>query len=329
MVNIKQLARAAGQAVSTRSKTKAVNWHPGHMFKGMKAMMGKLNTVDCVIEVHDARIPMIGRNKEFRQHLGAIKPHILVLNKCDLADLSNWNEIKTKLAEKGDNNVLLTSMTGAESAHSKRGYTKLLDKAFKLINNSDRYNRVDSLQYKVMIVGIPNVGKSTLINRLRQHHLGVSGEPAKTGNEAGVTKNVEFMIKICSRPLIYSYDTPGVLEPTITKSHDTAMKLAVCSTIKDKVLKSEQLADFILKYLNKRQDFAYVTHLGLEAPPKDSTELCQQLAKMNEASVNQLNLFKGRDSINQLDSSTICWRFVKLFREGRFGLVMFEDDKLK
>lgn len=302
---------------------KSVNWHPGHMYSGLQAVIGKLNTVDCVIEVHDARIPLIGRNKEFRQHLGLIKPHLLVLNKSDLADLSQWNYIERKLADRGDRNVILTDMSGTQFSHATRGYDTVLEKAVSLIRESDRNNRSHLSQFKIMIVGIPNVGKSTLINRLRQHHLGLKGEATRTGNTAGVTRHVETMIKISARPLIYTLDTPGILQPSSTRRHDQAMKLALCSTINDRALEPYPIAQFLLKYLNDEQNCFYANHFELEGPMSDMDELCREVAKVHFPKYNHE---LGRDSAsNLIDTNKICWNFVNAFRKGLFGKVMFYD----
>lgn len=316
------IKRIANSIKAVRNTAKTVNWHPGHMYSGMQAMIGKLNTVDCVIEVHDARIPTIGRNIGFRNHLGAVKPHLLVLNKCDLADLTDWKSIKARLADRGDKNVILTDMSGSEFSLADRGYTKIMDKAFELMRDSDRYNRAHMQHYKVMIVGIPNVGKSTLVNRLRQHHLGSGGEATRTGNEAGVTKHVETMIKICARPLIYSLDTPGVLRPSSTKVHDTAMKLALCSTINDKALDPHTLARYLLDYLNGRLNFDYTYSFNIEHPEPTLEEFCKSVAISNYPKYQVVD--SNFERTNVVDSSRICWELVKKFRKGHYGKVMFE-----
>ena len=97
-----------------------------------------------------------------------------------------------------------------------------------MIRDSDRFNREDFNGFNLMVMGIPNVGKSTIINKLRNTNLRVSGKATTTGAIAGVTRSVLERIKINANPPVYLYDTPGVLEPRIDKGLETIMRCAVC-----------------------------------------------------------------------------------------------------
>lgn len=320
MPGIKQLSRLATR---TKDAKNTINWYPGHMFSGMQKMIGKLNTVDCIVEVHDARIPFTGRNTELKQQLGSIKPRVLVLNKSDLADLTRWDSIKSRLHREGDAHVFLTDLTGSEFSLANRGYDKLMSNVVRIVHNSDRFNRQATTDLKIMFVGIPNVGKSTLINRLRQQHLGIKGEPAKTGPQAGVTRTVENSIKICSRPPIYSLDTPGVLEPSKAANIDETLRLALCSSISDKVLKPDLLADYMLRYLNDSDNFTYQYHLNMTSPAKCLDELIEASFAVQKQT-NVVKLAATNSYQEHLDRDNICWKLIRDFRKGCYGKVIFD-----
>lgn len=328
MPHIKKLARLGSLNNNATKEQVIPNWFPGHMYAGMQAMIGKLNTVDCIVEVHDARIPFTGRNTEFRQHLGRIKPRVLLLNKQDLADLSRWTEIEKRLHNEGDEHVILSDLTGSEFSFNQRGYTQLLQKVMDLINSSNRFNRQNQKAFKIMITGIPNVGKSTLINRLRHLYMGSKGEATRVGPEAGVTKHVENIIKICARPRIYTLDTPGVLEPSKTKDLDASMQLALCSNINDAILKPIQLAQYLLDYLNKKDNTCFRLFYGLDKPIESVMEFSQFYNnKMNEDWKERVDLDLVKNDVPPpkiVDIDTVCWRMVKDFRKGNLGKIMFD-----
>ncbi|KAI8424751.1 hypothetical protein MSG28_006699 [Choristoneura fumiferana] len=182
-----------------------LRWFPGHMNKGLKQMQRKLKTVDCVIEVHDSRIPFTGRNPIFTNTLTGAKPHILVLNKKDLTVSSLVPRIKDQLkAEQGIQNIVFTN----SKDQSCRGLKTLRPLMVDLIKDSNRYNRSEESDYNVMIIGVPNVGKSSLINMLRSRNLRI-GHALPVGAIAGVTRSVLTKIRINSNPDIFMLDTPG------------------------------------------------------------------------------------------------------------------------
>lgn len=184
-----------------------LNWFPGHMNKGLKQMQRKLKSVDCLIEVHDARIPFTGRNPVFTSTLIGAKPHILVFNKKDLTIPSLIPRIKDQLlAEQKVNNVVFTNCKDQNC----RGLKSLKPLMVGLIKDSNRYNRSEELDYNVMIMGVPNVGKSSLINMLRSNNIGIK-HALPTGAIAGITRSVMTKIRINNDPLIYMFDTPGKL----------------------------------------------------------------------------------------------------------------------
>lgn len=182
-----------------------LQWFPGHMNKGLKQMQRKLKEVDCVIEIHDARIPFTGRNPIFTSSLTEAKPHILVFNKKDLTNPRLIPKVKDKLkAEYNIENVLYTN----SKDELCRGLKKLTPLMVDLIKNSNRFNRSEAEEFNAMIIGVPNVGKSSLINMLRSTHMKCS-HSLPTGAKAGITRSVMNKIRIHENPVIFMFDTPG------------------------------------------------------------------------------------------------------------------------
>ncbi|XP_066211709.1 mitochondrial ribosome-associated GTPase 1 isoform X3 [Saccopteryx leptura] len=221
-------------------------WFPGHMAKGLKKMQSSLKLVDCVIEVHDARIPLSGRNPLFQETLG-IKPHLLVLNKMDLADLKEQQKIIQHLEGEGLKNIIFTNCIKDENIK------QIIPVVTELVGSSYRYHRGENVEFCIMVIGVPNVGKSSLINSLRRQHLR-KGKATRVGSEPGITRAVMSRIQVCERPLMFLLDTPGVLAPRI-ESVETGLKLALCGTVLDHLVGEETLADYLLYTLNRHQLF--------------------------------------------------------------------------
>ena len=118
------------------------------------------------------------------------------------------------------------------------------------LRSEHRFNRQVKTEYQVMVVGIPNVGKSSVINALRGHNLGKKNEATLEGNRPGVTVRVQNRIRILDKPPIYILDTPGVLSPSSRNVEDT-MKLAICDLILESATKPDYVADYLLYWLNK------------------------------------------------------------------------------
>ncbi|XP_070166791.1 uncharacterized protein Ptpmt1 isoform X4 [Polyergus mexicanus] len=190
---------------------KAIRWFPGHMTKGLKQMQQRLKNVDCILEVHDARVPISGRYADFSRTLTGLKPHILVLSKKDLADTKYSNSIVSTLNREGLSNIIFTNLKDEKCRNMK----KILPLAKKLISNSARYNRTEVESYSIMVIGVPNVGKSSLINRLRNHHLNMA-KATHVGAEAGITRSVLTRIKISEDPTVYLFDTPAKMFARVT-----------------------------------------------------------------------------------------------------------------
>ncbi len=212
-----------------------INWYPGHMAKTKRLIKEKHQLIDVVYELIDARIPHSSKIKDVEELLKK-KPKILILNKYDLCDKTETDKWIKKYESMGYN-VLKTDLT------SNNATTELVNLTNKIMEDTQS-NRADKglkeKEIRVLVMGVPNVGKSTLINRL-------SGRNAvNTGNTPGVTKSLNF-IKTNSNILLL--DTPGILWPKIDEE-SVGLNLAAMASIKMEILPVDDVAIHILTMLN-------------------------------------------------------------------------------
>lgn len=210
-----------------------INWYPGHMKKTKDLLQENLKLVNIVIEVIDARIPIASKNPDFDQ-LFRDKKRLIVLNKYDLADPNLNKAWEEYYKSKGWSSVLYNSTNNKEL---RKLDSAIADASKEIV---DRYKKRGLLNktIKAMIVGIPNVGKSTLINSLAKK------KSAKTGNMPGVTKGKQWIHLAGNIDLL---DTPGILWPKF-EDERSALNLAFTGAIKDEVLVLEEIA---LKFVEK------------------------------------------------------------------------------
>uniref|UniRef100_A0A6V7IVC0 Mitochondrial GTPase 1 n=1 Tax=Bracon brevicornis TaxID=1563983 RepID=A0A6V7IVC0_9HYME len=297
----------------------SVQWFPGHMRKGLRQMQQKLKSVDIVIEVHDARVPLSGRHEEFRSTVSGLKPHIFILNKKDLCDMSQAEKIEKKLKNEGVSNVLWTNFKD----QTCKGMQAILPTALQLIEKSNRYNRSHEDEYAAMIIGVPNVGKSSLINRLRNKHLG-KGNATAVGGVAGITRSVLTKIKISEKPLVYVLDTPGILAPYV-KNVESGLKLALVGCLQDHLVGPTIIADYLLYWLNKNEKFEYAEKLGLNGPTDDILELLT----ISAVKMGREKKIKRHDGlVTRPDFTYAAEHFLRIFRNGELGPVCLDNDFL-
>ncbi|XP_069695216.1 mitochondrial GTPase 1 [Periplaneta americana] len=296
----------------------ALNWFPGHMGKGMKQMQQRLKLVDCVVEVHDARIPISGRNSNFRHTVHGIKPHILVLNKKDLSDLQRKNEVEEMLKKDGVQHVFFTNCKDQKCS----GVKQIIPTVANLVSSSERYNRSDEKDFAVMVIGVPNVGKSSLINVLRNKHIGRKSA-AQVGAVAGITRSVQNRIKVSDNPLVYLLDTPGILTPNITDV-ETGLRLALCSCLQDHLVGVDVIADYLLYCLNKHNNFSYVELMGLEEPTDNiGTVLTKGAVKLGK--YQRILSMENNRYIQRPDLEAAARYLIKSFRCGDLGKILLDS----
>ncbi|MDN7225969.1 ribosome biogenesis GTPase YlqF [Planococcus liqunii] len=241
-----------------------IQWFPGHMAKARREVTEKLKLVDIIFELVDARLPLSSRNPMIDQVIQQ-KPRLIILNKMDMAD-----EVETKkwiryFEEQGTRAVAINSLDGRGLQLVTRTSKEILaEKWDRMIAKGIKPRAI-----RAMIVGIPNVGKSTLINRLSKKSL------AKTGNMPGVTKAQQW-IKVGKE--IELLDTPGILWPKF-EDPETGFKLAVTGAIKDSVIQMQELAIYALKFLEERYPERLKERYGIEQVDEDVAVAFEIIAK--------------------------------------------------
>ncbi|XP_071420180.1 mitochondrial ribosome-associated GTPase 1 isoform X3 [Pithys albifrons albifrons] len=285
------------------------SWFPRHMAKGMRQMQAALRRSDCLLEVHDARIPLSGRNPALKEALG-IRPHVLVLNKMDLADPRRQPAVLELLKQQGCPQVVFTD------CQRDVGVKKIVPLVARLVAESPRYHRAESSEYNILVIGVPNMGKSSLINSLRRLHL-KKGKATTVGGEPGITKAVLSRIQVSEKPLMYLVDTPGVLPPKLGDVETGA--------IHDHMVGENIMADYLLYTLNKQQQFGYVKRYGLDQPC-DHIESVLKSVALAQGRTQKVTVLTGTGNVNvtTLNYTAAAYEFLRDFRAGRLGRVTLD-----
>ena len=211
-----------------------INWYPGHMAKTKRQIIEDLKLIDVVVEIVDARIPLSSMNPDIEPYIKG-KDRLIVLNKYDLAD-ENQNKLwVNKFKQDGLEAVLVNSNSGEGINQAIKKIEEIYEKAQAKYANKGRVGK----SIRVMVIGIPNVGKSSFINRISKKNS------ATVGNRPGVTRQKQW-IRINKN--IELLDTPGVLWPKF-QSDEVALNLAYTGTIKDDILATIEVGFSLLKYL--------------------------------------------------------------------------------
>jgi ribosome biogenesis GTPase A len=242
-----------------------IQWFPGHMAKAKREVQEKLKLIDIVFELLDARIPLSSRNPMIDEIL-ASKPRIVLLNKADMAD----EEITKQWISFFQNQHLLALAIDSQTGTGVKQITiaakdMLKDKFAKMAAKGIKNPR----PMRALIVGIPNVGKSTLINRLAGKHI------AKTGDKPGVTKAQQW-IKVGKEMELL--DTPGILWPKF-EDEEVGLKLATTGAIKDTILNLQDVAVYALNFLKQYYPERLKERYSLDEIPEDIVQLFDAIGK--------------------------------------------------
>lgn len=273
-------------------------WYPGHMTKAKRQMQEDIKLIDLIIEIVDARIPLSSRNPDIDQ-LGQNKFRLILMNKSDLADPAATREWTGFFQEKGYFVVAL-------DARSKAGMKQITDtimEACKEKIERDRKRGIKNRPVRAMVVGIPNVGKSTFINSYAGKAV------AKTGNKPGVTKGKQWIRFGKNVELL---DTPGILWPKF-EDQMVGLRLALIGSIKDEILNTDELSLELIKLL--KESYPGVLHARYDVTEEQKeTELLFEIAK------NRNCVSKGME----LDYSKAANLLIDEFRDGTIGRITLE-----
>lgn len=250
---------------------KQVQWFPGHMFKSLREIKEKIKLMDMVFLLVDARLPYSSMNPEILKIVGD-KPTLLLFNKIDLADRKTVDKWVEFYENQGFYTLLINSNDGFNvNKIYSRSKEILEEKISRSKNKGMKFNRV-----RGMILGIPNVGKSTLINKL------VSKKATNVGNKPGVTKSQQW-IKI--NPHFELLDTPGVLWPKF-EDETVGFALAITGAIKDDTLPINQVVIYAINYLKAYYPIRLKERYGIEnVQDLNEVEILDRIGKVRGAIV--------------------------------------------
>lgn len=288
-----------------------INWFPGHMAKTRKQITDDLKLVDVVIEILDSRIPNSSQNPEIQQ-ITQNKKKIIILNKCDLSDEKDNKKWIEFFIKQGNKAVLVDSNIGKGINEVIKQIQEVMADELEKLANKGRIGR----KIRVMIVGIPNVGKSSFINRIAKKNL------AQVGNKPGVTKQKQW-IRINDQ--IELMDTPGVLWPKF-ESEEVALNLAFTGTIKDDILEITEIAYHLTKFLLKNYKKNLIERYSLNEKIIDEILLQDQEENQNIYEIMKL-IGKKRGAIisgGNIDDEKTSRIILDDFRSGKLGKITLE-----
>lgn len=276
-----------------------INWYPGHMKKTMDSIKSSLKLVDVVLEIVDARIPIASRNPLLDEVLGD-KPRVVLLNKMDLANEAMNKKWIEYFKEKGYEAILIDSVKGTNLNKIESTSRQLLTEKFKKLEEKN----LNLKRVRAMIVGVPNVGKSTLINRIANRRS------AKVGNRPGVTRQNQWIKTGKDFELL---DTPGVLWPKF-ESEEIGLDLAFTGAIKDEIMDTETLAFKLIEKLNHIDKGIIETRYKIETEGLSTLEIMEAIGQKRGC------LIRG----GEFDYEKISNIVLDEFRKGVLGRITLE-----
>lgn len=281
-----------------------LNWYPGHMTKAKRMMQEEIKLVDLVIELVDARIPLSSRNPDIDE-LGKNKSRIILLNKADLADEEGNRSWTAYFKKQGVYVMEMNARTGAgiKAMHG------LVQSACREKIARDKKRGIQNRPVRAMVVGIPNVGKSTFINSFAGRAC------TKTGNKPGVTKGKQWIRLNKSLELL---DTPGILWPKFSEQ-EVGMRLAYIGSMNDEILVIEELALDFIRHIAGRYAHVFEERYKIQYP-QALTEEKAAVCVLEEIAESRKCYTKGGEP----DYAKAASLLIEDFRSGRLGRITLE-----
>ena len=285
--------------------TTTINWFPGHMRKTQREIKENLKLVEAIIEIRDARIQRSSANPDIEKLCGN-KPRLILLNKSDLTENGVTREWMKELSKENVKAIEVNCLKGKGLNQIKPALEELLKEKLERYKAKGLVNVV----IRVMVVGIPNVGKSTFINKMAKNNI------AKTGDRPGVTKSKQWI----KTPLgIELLDTPGVLWPKF-EDERTALNLAFTGAIKDEIMDTEELSYKLVERLQKYYADELIARYKIERVFEDPLDTLDSIARKRGCLMSGGHIDYNRIAVILLDE----------FRGGKIGNISLErvDDVL-
>ena len=273
-------------------------WYPGHMTKARRMMQENIKLIDLIIELVDARVPLSSRNPDIDE-LGRGKARLILLNKADLAEDRLNDEWVAYFKEKGYSAVKVNSRKGG----GIKSIQSVIQEACREKTERDRKRGILNRPVRAMVVGIPNVGKSTFINALAGKAC------AKTGNKPGVTRGAQW---VRLNKQVELLDTPGILWPRF-EDPAVGLKLALIGSIREEVLNTEELAMELLRFLNEH-------YKGLLRERYEIDEEGGAAEQLRDIAEKRGCLRKGGEADTQKAAAIL----LEEFRSGKLGRITLE-----
>lgn len=286
-----------------------INWYPGHMKKTRELIQQNLKAVDVVVEIIDARIPRSSRNPIIDDLVGG-KKRIVVLGKGDLADADACREWIDEIKRSGHEAVMMNSMTG-QGSKELLAVLERIDKERRTSaegqgdrNDESRFSVKKNRPLRIMVVGVPNVGKSSFINRM------TGKKSTKVGDRPGVTKGKQWLTLKNGMQLL---DTPGILWPKF-EDPSVGLYLAFCGSIKDEILDSADLALELIRLLGDRYPRLLMERYRLGQIDEDA------LVNMEAIAQKRGFIMAGK----RIDYERTARTVLDEFRAGKIGRITLE-----